>query len=190
MDRLYLIILTNQLYRLTLLFPKKEPLRYRMRAVADDILAHIDQNPDNERGLRSLEVLDRFFEVAKEQKWVKSDEILNLQQEYSKLNELIKPVQTVLPLEHIEARDEIEAVGEKEETSVEAEPEPRNSLNGRQEKILSILKDKEQVQVGQLKNVFPEVDKRTLRRDFRSLLEQGFIERLGERNDTFYRLRF
>jgi len=40
MDRSFLIQLTNEIYRLTLLFPKKEPLRYKMRELADDILAN------------------------------------------------------------------------------------------------------------------------------------------------------
>ena len=37
-DKNLLIELTNTLYRLTLFFPKKEPLRYKMREVASDIL--------------------------------------------------------------------------------------------------------------------------------------------------------
>ena len=39
MDKNSLIELTNKVYKLTLLFPKKEPLRYKIREVADDILA-------------------------------------------------------------------------------------------------------------------------------------------------------
>ncbi len=40
-----------------------------------------------------------------------------------------------------------------------------------------------------MKQVFPEVSKRTLRRDFENLLKQGIIERIGEKNDTFYQLK-
>jgi len=58
-DKDFLIKLTNNLYRLTLLFPKKEPLRYKMRELADEILA----NQDEEK----LEILNSFFEVAKSQ---------------------------------------------------------------------------------------------------------------------------
>ena len=39
MNKDFLLKITNELYRLTLLFPKKEPLRYKMRELADDILA-------------------------------------------------------------------------------------------------------------------------------------------------------
>ena len=40
MNKDFLIQLTNDLYKLTLLFPKKEPLRYKMRELADEILAN------------------------------------------------------------------------------------------------------------------------------------------------------
>ena len=40
MEKKFLLQFTNELYRLTLLFPKKEPWRYKMRELADDILAN------------------------------------------------------------------------------------------------------------------------------------------------------
>ena len=39
------------------------------------------------------------------------------------------------------------------------------------------------------KQVFPEVTKRTLRRDFEQMLGQGLVERIGERNNTFYQVK-
>ena len=59
----------------------------------------------------------------------------------------------------------------------------------RQEKILEFLKENGQAQVWQIKQVLPEVTKRTLRRDFEHMLEQGLIERMGEKNDTFYQIK-
>jgi len=35
----------------------------------------------------------------------------------------------------------------------------------------------------------PNVSKRTLRRDFEFLLKQGIVERIGERNETFYKIK-
>jgi len=182
MDKNYLIQLTNNLYRLTLLFPKKEPLRYKMRELADDILAKPNE--------KDLEVLDSFFEVAKSQNWVSPNDILEIQKEYSKLKE---------DLEKSESR-----IGDVEVRPQQIPPQQvpieigsrlvqndgdRISINQRQEKILEILKEKGKAQVGELKQIFPEVSKRTLRRDFEFLLKQGKIERIGERNDTFYRLK-
>lgn len=172
MDKNYLIQVTQNLYRLTLLFPKKEPLRYKMREIADQILAkcsmlNLEQNPV----LEDLEILDGFFEVAKAQNWVAAVDILRIQEEYNRIKAEIKKIAKRPP--------------EKEITRVE----PVQIPNSRQEKILAILKEKGRAQVWQVKQVFPEVSKRTLRRDFESLLKQGIIERRGERNDTFYQLK-
>ena len=263
MNKNDIISLTNRVYALTLLFPKKEPLRYKIRECAIDVLAGCSRQArldsarqdSDQLPIDDLEAIDCFFEVAKAQKWVKEPELLSIQQEYANLKgqncsiendllclrqevvePLIEPIMlfpaeeapTMIiddeptlsdimaevplsgaqePLPAIEPEPEPEPVAEPE---AEAEPEPapeaepvdtesveqeeekepqRNGLNPRQGKILDIIKERERVQVGEVKGVFPAVDKRTLRRDFRSLLEQGFIERLGQKNDTFYRLK-
>ena len=157
MDKDFLIQLTSNLYKMTLLFPKKEPLRYKMRELADEILVKLNQ--------KDLETLNSFFEVAKVQNWVSPAELLKIQEEYSKLKEGLGSQKI-----------------EKKVVSV-------NSALTRQEKILEILKEKGKAQVGEFKVIFPEVTKRTLRRDFEFLLQQGAIERMGERNDTFYQLK-
>jgi len=181
MDKSYLIQLTNNLYRLTLLFPKKEPLRYKMRELTDDILAKcltpgVKQNPV----LEDLEILDSFFEVAKAQNWVKSEEILNLQEEYSKLKDELGKLSQVRP---VSVASQVRPVEANQGQTL------ASSMKERQEKILDFLKENGRAQVGQLKEIFPEVTKRTLRRDFEFLLKKGKIERIGERNETFYRLK-
>ena len=187
LNKNFLIQLTNNFYRLTLLFPKKEPLRYKMRELADDILAHFFNNQHPEL-VKKLEVLDGFFEVAKSQNWVSPQEILNLQKEYSKLKE---------DLEKSEIRDvEVEPQPIPQNDGLQpshhppaSEPLDRISINQRQEKILEFLKENGRAQVWQIKQILPEVTKRTLRRDFEFLLKQDKIERIGERNATFYQLR-
>jgi len=168
MKRDELIQLTNVVYRLTLLFPKKEPLRYKIREVADDILVKPQE--------KDLENINSFFEVAKSQDWVSPDQILAIQKEYDNLRRGLKE--------------------EKENPSIvrnvalqEVREEPQNSLIERQEKILAFLRENGRVQVGQLVQMFPEVTKRTLRRDFEYMLQKGLVERIGERNDTFYQIK-
>jgi len=190
MDKDFLIQLTNKLYKLTLLFPKKEPLRYKMRELADDILANSLKSNRYEKQavadfLYRLEILDGFFEVAKEQNWVKSEDLLNLQKEYSKLKEEFQKTQT-----------EDEQGSTFVNLSRSNPPSPAKVLEtnlggqvARQEKILEILREKERAQVGDMKKIFSEVTKRTLRRDFRNLLKKGAIQRIGERNETFYRIK-
>jgi len=168
MERDFLIQLTNSIYRLTILFPKKEPLRYKMREVADNILA--------KPGKQDLETLDSFFEVAKLQTWVKAADVLAIQEEYANLRQELgkdaKPRQGA-PRE----------VKEVQPLSLEVRPMPE-----RQEKILAFLKENGRAQIWQIKQVLPEVTKRTLRRDFDRLLQEKLVERIGERNDTFYQV--
>jgi len=201
MNKDFLIQLTNDLYKLTLLFPKKEPLRYKMRELADDILANSlritnqyeytnKSDPSkkcNEERARYIEdveeklkVLDGFFEVAKAQNWVKKEELLNLQQEYIKLKEDLEKS----AIQNVEVQD----VEVRPPQIPQLIPGPGKEINQRQEKILAFLREKEKAQVWQVKQIFPEVSKRTLRRDFEFLLKQGKIERIGERNETFYQL--
>jgi len=59
----------------------------------------------------------------------------------------------------------------------------------RHRKILEILKERGTAQVKNLKEVFPELSKRTLRRDFEYLLNQGLVERIGDKSKTLYKLK-
>jgi len=188
MDRSFLIQLTNEIYRLTLLFPKKEPLRYKMRELADDILFDLISVPQKTyRGQTpvsldgKLEVLDGFFEVAKNQNWIKPEDLLNLQKEYSKLKGQLK-----LKAEPIKSEVKLTQVRPLQKSELTEVRPVQNSMNERQEKILAVLKEKEKAQVWQIKQIFPQVSKRTLRRDFENLFKRGIIERIGERNETYY----
>lgn len=165
MNKENLIELTNKLYKLTLLFPKKEPLRYKMREVADEILANLVSNPSKIK--KNLEIIKSYFEVARWQNWVSYFDILEIEEEY----------------------DKIESGFEPELAKVNGGQSSARILDSRKEKILGILKEKEKIQVGELKEFLPDVSKRTLRRDFDQLLKLELVERIGERNDTFYKLK-
>lgn len=165
MDRDFLIQLTNNLYRLTLLFPKKEPLRYKMREIADEILVKPTE--------KNLEIINSFFGIAKEQNWISPSEILAIQQEYDNLSGELKE------------KKQPDVIKEKKGYPI-AETDYQETLPERQEKILAFLRENGRAQVWQVKQILPEVTKRTLRRDFDQMLRQGLVERTGERNSTFY----
>lgn len=163
MDKDSLLELTKRIYGQTLLFPKKEPLRYKIRETADDILAKALK--EEEIG-EDLEVMKSYLEIAKWQNWSSYFDIIKIIDEYERLK--IKPR------------------AEKEEVKKEEKFDPE--IDERKKKIIKILKEKENVQVGDVKEILPNVSKRTLRRDFDVLIKKGVVERVGESNSTFYKL--
>jgi len=202
-DKNYFIKLTTNLYRLTLLFPKKEPLRYKVRGLAGEILGNcvlvFGGSPPQSKNLileakKDLEILDSYLELAKSQNWVSPFDVLEIQKEYSKIRQQMAELivldagQKKIPIYEdgitIGARSFPSGSG----VSLETEKK-KTGREGRQEKILDFLKEKGKAQVGEIKTIFPKVTKRTLRRDFESLLKQGIVERVGEKNATFYQLK-
>lgn len=178
MDREFLIQLTNNLYRLTLLFPKKEPLRYKMRELGACILVKPSE--------KDLEILDSFFEIAKAQNWVSPSDILAIQEEYANLRGELKKSSFV---KTTESKDNPGENSMTEIRPLSLSVQTVSERTERQEKILTFLKENGRAQVWQMKQVFPEVTKRTLRRDFEYMLGEGIIERIGEKNNTFYQIK-
>jgi len=139
MNKNNLIEITNKLYKLTLLFPKKEPLRYKIRETADEVLANFiswealrNFNPgsfavDWEKRYkdsiflleRNLEILKNYFEVAKWQNWASYFDILEIQEKYDKMQSGF--------------REEIEDF--KEETTALLTPDTDKPISPLEEKI-------------------------------------------------------
>ena len=180
MEKQELIQLTEDLYRLTLLFPKKEPLRYKIRELADNILANhlrLDFALGKQRELvldicQDLRVLEGFFAVAEKQNWVSPGNLLRISERYASMKQELEDTEVLVP----------------ETITAESPPDfnspPKNTR--RRDRILEILKEKGKAQVWEFKEIFPGVTKRTLRRDFEKLLAQDLVERIGQRNQTHY----
>jgi hypothetical protein len=221
MQKEEIIELTNKVYKLTLLFPKKEPLRYKAREVADEILSNItgwevihssnpvkffvvDKSKKEEiifEAEKNLEILKSYFNVAKWQNWASYFDILKIEEGYDKIKRDFKK-----EIKHLEEKEEdlnIKKLSQLQKTDRGFPPVAVSAINGigaghkkaeedilnaRQKKILSFLKEKGSAQVWQIKEIFPQVSKRTLRRDFEQLLKKDIIKRIGEKNNTFYRL--
>jgi len=185
MNKLDYLKLTQAVYRVTEFFPEGEPLKFKIREKALEILTELvlaseKNNPGETRSpqiLEKVEVLDNYFEVARVQNWLNPLNFLVLSQEYSKI------------------RDELKNLSETQLSEVEPpkvmprRPIERRSGQARHQKILEVLKEKGQVQVWEIKKILPEISKRTLRRDFDTLLKQGLIERIGEKNNTSYHIK-
>ena len=197
LNKNYLLQVTNELYRITLLFPKKEPLRYKMRQLSNEVLANfvdLSQEKDFLKGIRivedsnhKIEILDGFFDVARAQNWVRPSDILDLQKEYNAIKAGFLSIN-----DGNEKREKVQVVAH---ASVIEKPYKKENkkkemiLSSRQEKILKILEDQENAQVNEVKDYFPDTSKRTLRRDLKELLDNDLIRRRGERNSTFYEMK-
>ena len=209
MEKRQIIDLTNKVYRLTLLFPKKEPLRYKIREIANDILTFSinweslnSLNPGKyasnlkERKKEtifnleeSLDVIHNYFEISKWQNWINYFEILEIQEEYDKIKKEL--YEEIKKIEIEEKTNEIQNIP-KNNLIEEKDIQTDNNFiekETRKEKIIKILKKVEKIQVGEINKLFPDVSKRTIRRDFQKMLDQGIIERIGEKNNTYYRLK-
>jgi len=209
MEKKQIIDLTNKVYRLTLLFPKKEPLRYKIREIANDILTFSinweslnSLNPGKyasnlkERKKEtifnleeSLDVIHNYFEISKWQNWINYFEILEIQEEYDKIKKEL--YEEIKKIEIEEKTNEIQNIP-KNNLIEEKDIQTDNNFiekETRKEKIIKILKKVEKIQVGEINKLFPDVSKRTIRRDFQKMLNQGIIERIGEKNTTYYRLK-
>ena len=194
-DKNDLFRITNEVYRITLLFPKKEPLRYKIREVANDILSGIvelSQTGDVKNKASAakyfesnIEIIDSFLEVAKTQNWVKLSDVLGLQDGYRSLTKSF----TDQSFEKTEAVSQAQAKAPDVNTLDLALEIDKLDISDRQKRILKILKQKGKAQVWEIKDVFPDVSKRTLRRDFKQMVKEDVVERIGERNTTFYRIR-
>jgi len=216
MNRDYLVQATLKLYQLTLLFPKKDPLRLKVRELGTVILEKgnliLEEEIHKSEDLiletqKDLDILDCFFKVVKELNWVKLSQLLDVREGYIKIEEEIRKIsveqkrqleltgvkenqkESLLRPLHIE-KETVFKIEESEEVSLGKDNHSsRTPFLDRKRKILGVLKEKGKVQVGDIKEVFPEVSKRTLRRDFRYLVDTGAVERKGEKNETFYQLK-
>lgn len=171
MDKDYLIKLTLAVYKVTDIFPKQEPLKFLIREKANQILADSILKEKIEKIRKDTEIINSYLEIAEKQDWVDELNFLVLKREYAKIKEGLKGKKVV---------------------SNPKDPKPSNPhgiLSERCRKILEILRQKEKAQVWEFKKIFPEVTKRTLRRDFEFLLKQGLIDRAGENNNIYYKIR-
>lgn len=134
-----LIKLTNALYKVTGLFPAKEPLKFAIRKEALDVLffciasdkqASLSQLEHREnsikKGLDCLKLVNTYFEIAKEQNWIDGRNFLVLSSEYRlvevELNqELLKISAQKIEKQQIQAASKPVAE-KKEEVRKEAKP--------------------------------------------------------------------
>ncbi len=198
-------------YRVTENFPKNEPLKYQIREKVNEILADLIlvrfEGDLIEKSLKNIKILYEYFQIAEKQNWVDSCNFSFLIKEHDKIKDMLtfddKDKECSggvceLKADELQSASDVpfgEMISDTEQEEIEQDviicDNKKNETNilPRQKKILEILKDKGKSRISGFISFFPDVSKRTLSRDLESLLHQGLIERLGENNDIFYKIR-
>ncbi len=183
MDKEFFVKLTNDLYKLTVSFPQEEPIRIKIRQLGDEVLSDLITilSGDKEERLESakrvektLGILDSMLDLASRQDWADKDDFKEVRKSYR------------------EIKEEIESFNKskKRPQTTEKKKPKRTSLNDRQKKILDLLQKRGKMQVKQTLEELPvKVTRRTIRRDFKKLVNLDFVEKIGRANETRYKLK-
>jgi len=186
--------LTKAVYDSIEFLPEKEPLKNKIKETSLSVLGNLiflslstygnpvsffsDNKESKEKKnqilvktLSDISVLKNYLKIGKSQGWIDSFNFLILSKEYDII------------------RERLEKDLQKKEEKIEKKEIKEESFSDRQEKILDFLKEKEKAQVSNLKEVFPQVSKRTLRRDLDDLMKKEKIKREGEWNQVFYKIK-
>lgn len=194
--------LTNIVYKLLEFFPESDPLKHRAKDKALTILEHLELADETQRlpagrqgwtqaveGLQTekiktqvredIDVLLGYLWIGKAQGWINSANCLIVTAEYEKIKHRLQPIVSELAQELSEIKEPIkEPVTDKELADIE--------FTDRQGKILDFISKNPKTQVKDLQKFFPDVTKRTIRRDLEELLMANKIRRIGEHNEIVY----
>lgn len=186
MTKDYLIKLTLSVYRVTESWDENDFHKIQLRNLANEILSSFilvsHQNPiadAQESLLESISYFQKSLKGARGQKLIDRGQFIFLKGEYDRIKDwkmearsVKKPSLKKLKEERLKNKDWF-----------------LQSLNERQNKLWKILIEKQTAQVGEIKNYFSEVSKRTLRRDLDFLIKKGLVERKGAWNNIFYKVK-
>jgi hypothetical protein len=194
MDRDFFVKLTLGAYRVTDVLPSQGQEKGEIRSLANSVLAQLilfsETNPTTQEQRQSLipkiqeEIgsLVGYFTELKNSGKIEKKYSLILEKEYQKIAKWVED-------NFLSSTGNGGVAPDTKTIEVMQKTREDGSLSERQRKILGILQNKEKTQVWELQKVLSEVTKRTLRRDLDDLLQHNLIERKGEWNAVFYRLK-
>lgn len=177
-DKNSLIGLTLAVYRVTDLFPEREPLRYSIREAANKVIACCFTN-DADGLVSNIELLKSYFSVAKTRDWLKEENFSILEKEYCAL--IGCGTQTL-------NRKLSSTANEKQPYRVKSKKtaEKVYSQDERKQKIASLITDQQKLTLKEILGQLPEINRRTLIRDLENLLKTEIIKKEGKGRATFY----
>jgi len=170
-----IIKIISATYKITRFIPENEPLRFKIRDTANDILALIIGSGGKKAFDSKINIILAYFDVAKMQNWVDGGHFNNLKRNYNKLKDV--QLSNVRNKEEVIKTNKVKSVTKppkiKSIASLKASKPSR-----RQTQIINLVKIRGQISLNELKRSFPQVTPRTLRRDINVLSEKGIIQRI------------
>ncbi|OGY23959.1 MAG: hypothetical protein A2172_02785 [Candidatus Woykebacteria bacterium RBG_13_40_15] len=167
----FLFKLTNGVYRVTNLFPKEEPLKFKIREMALEIFTDFISASPNP-GVKTLEevtpqicssidIITGLFDLSEACGWVNSKNFSVLREGYDKVKQYLQ-----------------------NHNLTENQP----LLGSRKEKIREFLNSNGGAPTREiLEFLGGGMSKRTLRRELGELVRDGAIERMGRCNQIYYK---
>lgn len=165
---------------MTELFPDQEPLKFKIRERALEVLTDLvlaSSNPGVKQLKevapvvnKNIDIIAGLFDLAQTQNLADSRNFFVLKSQYDKIKQYLRE----------------ELIGTRPNLA-----ENRSPLRARRERILEILRGNGGAPV---REILPQLcrdkklSKRTLRRELGKLVKEGIIERMGKCNKIFYRL--
>ena len=186
-----IIKLTNAVYKVTNLFPAKDPLKIAIRKEALDvlffsILVAKGVDPKSKGNVfTSLKLLEAYFQISSKQNWVDERNFEILQAEYDKVKQLFEELSKKSKPEKKKPDLNQPKEEKKEITGKQIEYEKLSDI---QLKVLEILQNKGQLKPNELKEFFPKVSARSIRRELRELKEKNIICAFGSGKAIFYEI--
>jgi len=187
--------LTNAVYKVLEFFPDSDPLKNRAKDKALAIMENLVLVNGNKSWTRvgeiiqgekikiqileDIDILLGYLWIAKTQGWLNSANFLIIANEYEKIKKESGP--TIELTKKLPGMDGL--------AKPEIEEKPEINLSPRQNQILDFLTKNQKAQVMDLQTIFPDITKRTIRRDLDDLLEADKIVRTGDFNQVSYQLK-
>jgi len=125
--------------------------------------------------------------LPKEQKEKEVPPDLNLNKLFSKANLPIKKQIADKPIVQTIQSETKQAQSEIADKNTEVQNPFKSEI--RQSAIIAKLQERENCRLNELQELFPNISERTLRYDLEYLISDGFIERIGSRRNSVYRLK-
>ncbi|MEP7103823.1 MAG: DeoR family transcriptional regulator [Candidatus Dojkabacteria bacterium] len=171
---------------------KLKSLAKNARRFAEDSTDWVQDNGFGEMGWSDLDwTNDEILKRKKDNKSkAKNDE--NKKEQTKEVESITKDLQTYLS----KVEEPVKEVARKiEKSSIVKKLSPVNktvalksslAFNDRQDRIISMIKDKRKLNMGEIASKFPDITSRTLRRDMEKLEKLKVTKQIGKTRDSYY----